>query len=113
MEIDDLVNQFNHNTAIEWKPKYNFIRDIDIIIKELKLYFTYINLDIYEVLVSCGHDLTWNQEYNVSQTDLNWFKNQGLIHILTNINQINTIEEYNAVLQIHKQLIELFELQVE
>ena len=117
MDIDNLVNAFNHKTTIVWKPKLNFVNDINVIIAELKQYQTFVGLDIYEVLVSCGHNLTWDQEYYLSTEDLNWFKHdEGKKHFFYSINEkniINTIEEYKALMDIHFKLVELFELQLE
>jgi len=116
-DIDNLVDAFNHKTTVVWKPKLNFVKDINVIIEELKQYQTFVGLDIYEVLVSCGHNLTWDQEYYVSTEDLNWFKNdEGKKHFFSSLNEkniINTIEEYKAVMDIHFKLVELFELQLE
>ena len=118
MEIDNLVDLFNHKTTLIWKPNLNFVNDINIIISELKLYNTFIGLDIYEVLVSCGHNLTWDQEYYLSYQDLNWFKNEaGKKYFFSNINNenniISSIYEYRAIMDIHFKLVELFELQLE
>ena len=117
MDIDNLVDAFNHKTTVVWKPKLNFVNDINVIIEELKQYHTFIGLDIYEVLVSCGHNLTWDREYYVSNEDLNWFKHdEGKKHFFSSLNEkntINTIEEYREVMDIHFKLIELFELQLE
>jgi hypothetical protein len=117
MDIDNLVDAFNHKTTVVWRPKLNFVNDINVIIEELKQYQTFVGLDIYEVLVSCGHNLTWDQEYYVSTEDLNWFKNdEGKKHFFSSLNEknaINTIEEYRAVMDIHFKLVELFELQLE
>lgn len=115
-DIDNLVNAFNHQTTVVWKPKHNFINDIDLIINEIVQYSTFINLDIYEVLVSCGHNLTWNQDYYISIDDLNWLKNDGKTHFLTRINTfkpITDINEYRSIIDIHFKLCELFELQLE
>uniref|UniRef100_A0A6C0LFF8 Uncharacterized protein n=1 Tax=viral metagenome TaxID=1070528 RepID=A0A6C0LFF8_9ZZZZ len=117
MDIDNLVNAFNHKTNVIWKPKLNFVNDINVIIEELKQYQTFIGLDIYEVLVSCGHNLTWDQEYYVSKEDFYWFKNdEGKKHFFSSFNEknsINTIEEYRTIMDIHFKLVELFELQLE
>ena len=117
MDIDNLVDAFNHKTTIVWKPKLNFVNDINVIIAELKQYQTFVGLDIYEVLVSCGHNLTWDQEYYLSTEDFNWFKHdEGKKHFFYSINEkniINTIEEYKALMDIHFKLVELFELQLE
>tara|TARA_Y100000590_G_C15052223_1_gene763142 strand:- start:17 stop:421 length:405 start_codon:yes stop_codon:yes gene_type:complete len=113
MEIDNLINAFNHKI---WKPKLNFINNINVIIKELKQYYTFVGLNIYEVLVSCGNELKWDQEYYISTEDLNWFKNyEGKKYFLSSLNEkntINTIEEYRVVMDIYFKLIELFELQL-
>ena len=117
IDIDNLVDAFNHKNTVIWKPKLNFVNDINIIIEELKQYNTFVKLDIYEVLVSCGHNLTWDQEYYVSVEDLNWFKNDGgKKHFFSSLNEkhiINTIDEYRAAMDIHLKLVELFELQLE
>jgi len=117
MEIDNLVDIFTQKTSVIWKPKLNFVRDINFIIEELSKYISFVNIDIYEVLVSCGHNLTWDQEYYVSIEDLNWFKNDdGKKHFFDNLNKnniINSIEQYRALLSIHTKLVELFELQLE
>lgn len=116
MDIDNLVDAFTHKTTVIWKPKLNFVKDINLIIEELKQYHTFIGLDIYEILVSCGHNLTWNQEYYVSDEDLNWLKyDEGKKYFFSNLNVnniINTIEEYRAIMDIHFKLVELFELQL-
>ena len=115
-DIDSLIDSFNHNVSIVWKPNQKFVNDINIIINELKQNNSFININIYEVLVSCGHDLTWDQEYNISSHDLNWFKNEhGKMYFLNNSNEKNivtNINEYNSILSIHCTLCELFELQV-
>lgn len=116
MEIDSLVNAFEHQTTVQFKPKHTFIQDVDIIIQELINYNTFIELDIYEVLVSCGHNLTWNQDYNITLDDLNWFKNDGKTYFFSTINSVLpliNINEYRSVMDIHSKLSELFELQVE
>lgn len=114
VEINNLIDTFNYNTAIIWKPKQQFVKDIDYIIEELKSYNSLINLDIYEVLVSCGHKLTWDQEYNLSNDDFNWFKIQGKNYLLIALNnKVDDLHEYSAVINIHLKLSELFELQIE
>lgn len=116
MDIDNLVSKFNYNASVIWKPKQHFVKDIDVIIEAIGNSESIINLDIYETLVSCGHNLTWDQDYFISQADLNWLKNdEGKKYFLTNLNEkkpINTILEYRAVTDIHFKLTELFELQL-
>lgn len=117
MDIDDLSNKFSYNTSVIWKPRQHFINDINVIIDEISNYENIINLDIYEMLVSCGNKLTWDQDYYISREDLYWFKNEeGKKFFLTNLNEkksINTIMEYKSVADIYFKLTELFELQLE
>lgn len=119
IDMDDLVNAFNHKTSVEWTPNYKFVKDIDILIQELRAYHSFIELDIYEVLVTCGHDLTWDQEYYVTEKDVKWFRHeQGRTYFISEIMQDNniinnTIVEWDALIQIHNCLAELFELQIE
>tara|TARA_Y100000816_G_C26078042_1_gene567750 strand:- start:759 stop:1115 length:357 start_codon:yes stop_codon:yes gene_type:complete len=116
VEIDSLVNAFQHQTTVQFKPKHTFIQDVNIIVQELINYNTFIGLDIYEVLVSCGHNLTWNQDYYITPDDLNWFKNDGKTYFFSSINTVKPLEninEYRSVIDIHLKLSELFELQLE
>ena len=74
------------------------------------------NIDIYDILVSCGHNLTWDQVYYLSLEDLNWFRgDNGKKYFFSNINEKRTLNvyEYNIVLTWYQKLVELFELQVE
>ena len=77
-DIDSLVNAFEHQTTVVWQPKLKFINDLNIIITEIIAYQSLVNLDIYEVLVSCGHNLTWDQDYVITIDDLNWLKDEKL-----------------------------------
>jgi hypothetical protein len=112
MGIDMLVSALEC-VSVSPNPTNTFVKDIDIIINELKIKPTYINLDIYEVLVSCGHNLTWNQDYVCTLNDINWLKYEGKTYFLSTINtmkKINSIEEYNSLINIYLNLCELFEL---
>ena len=116
-DINSLINSFEYNKIVQFKPKQSFFEQINVIIKELINYHSYINIDIYEVLVSCGHNLTWNQDYYITHDDLNWFKNDvGKVYFYNSINNVKpiiNIDEHNSICDIHNKLIELFELQVE
>ena len=119
IDMDDLADAFSHKTSVEWTPNYKFVKDIDILIQELRAYQSFINLDIYEVLVTCGHDLTWDQEYYVTAKDVKWFRHeQGKTYFVSEIMEQssitnNTVFEWDALIQIHNCLAELFELQIE
>ena len=114
--MDSLIADFNNKSSIVWKPTDKFCKDIYIIISEILRYNTFINLDIYEILVSSGHDLTWNvSDYNITNDDLNWFKNEGKYNFITSLNKFGgliNMAEYNSIMNIHSKLVELFELQL-
>ena len=90
------------------------ISDIDIIITEINYYDSY-NIDIYEVCVSCGHALTWELEYTLTQADINWLNQFGKKYFFTKLNEvklIDTSEKYKCVTDIYDKLLELFTLQM-
>ena len=115
-QLDQLCSHFNGGISVNWKPKHRFLNDINIIINEIITYENFDTLDIYELCISCGHDLTWNQNYVVSYEDHNWFKVDGKKYFIEGINtyrKIKTINDYKILLDIHIKLCELFELQLE
>lgn len=114
--MDDLINSFSYNTALVWRPKQHFINDIHLIVDEITKFHDMANVDIYEVLVSCGHSLTWDQEYYLSMEDLNWLKSEEgkkfFFDLISSKRQINMIE-YNVLYYAFNKLVELFELQIQ
>ncbi len=113
-EIDELCSQFN-KTNFEWKPNEEFINDIRLFLEELKL-FDNLEVDVYELLVSCGSNLNWSMEYYITVNDLMWFKFEGkknfIEYINNNIKELKSIIDYNQVINIHNKLCALFELQI-
>jgi len=114
--LDNLVSSFTYNTSISWKPTQNFIKDINIIINEIIKCNIIANLDIYEILTSCRHDLTYEVEYYLSLEDFIWFKNEEgkkyFFSAITEKRYLN-INEYHIIFSAFNKLIELFELQIE
>ena len=131
--MDGLCERMNY-TQIQNQPSLNFINDLNIIIDEIiykiqqfdiESQFSYSScnnkqselpdLDIYELLVSCGHALTWSIEYELTQFDLNWLKTDGKNHFFNRINEyvnLNISSNYYKILPCYIKLIELYELQV-
>lgn len=117
--MDALVNQFN-NTSIYQTLSQNFIKDLNIIIRCIANHYKYYNtfkIDIYDLLVSNGSDLTWNMDYFITTEEHNWFINQGNVYIFHQLSlsleiQINNIsfDEYNNLMVIFEKLIELYSL---
>lgn len=120
-EIDALCNSFNYNTSINWKPTEHFVKDLNLIIEEISSFINLYNLDIYEVCVSCGNNLTWDQDYYITQYDYNWLIMDGKTYFFTSVNQkINLnhsrdldVNEYRILNSEFNKLVELFSLQVE
>ena len=107
--MDSLCNQMNMLSV-----NSKLVNDIDVIISEIKRYNHY-NLDIYELCVSCGHSLTWDIEYTLTQRDVNWLSGAGKNYFFTRLNEhitIDTQEKYNCVNDIYSKLMDLFFLQI-
>lgn len=103
--MDELCNKMN-NINVDSK----LIRDIDIIIKEIIEYKTY-DVDIYDICVSCGHDLTWDMEYTISNPDVYWIINFGKDYFISELNSkmvIDTGEKYIKAVNLYNKMFELF-----
>ena len=119
-EIDALCSSFDYNTSIHWKPTEHFVKDLNLIIEEIASFINLYNLDIYEVCVSCGNNLTWDQEYYINSQDYNWLQSSGKTYFFNNVNQkINQnhsrdldLNEYRILNSEFNKLVELFALQI-
>lgn len=113
-EIEDICNKLE-NTIVFWKPNKQFLNDIKLFLEELKNIGN-LNVNVYDLLVSCGSDLNWTMEYFISLNDILWFRNEGKIEFLKyineNIKELNSIIDYNYAISIHNKLCMLFELQI-
>lgn len=119
-DIETLCNSFDYNTSILWKPTEHFIKDINLIIEEISSFINLYNLDIYEVCVSCGNNLTWDQNYYITQYDYNWLIIDGktfffkTVNAKFNISQQRDLDinEYRILNSEFNKLVELFSLQI-
>jgi len=112
-DIESLCSQISSVKVIE-QINLHLIKDLDIIIREIINQKSLI-FDVYEICVSCGHDLTWDQAYFINKTDLNWLKTKGKDRFFETIRYylpIRTLKEYEALCNSFDNLIELFELQL-
>ncbi len=113
-EIEDICNKLE-NTIVFWEPNKQFLNDIKLFLEELKNIGD-LNVNVYDLLVSCGSDLNWTMEYFISLNDILWFRNEGKIEFLKyineNIKELNSIIDYNCAISIHNKLCMLFELQI-
>ena len=121
--MDSLINEFDKSMNLSCSSKFDklqphFINDINIIINEMINInnITAINSNFYELLVSLGSNLIWNNEYFISEFDFNWLKDEGKVYLITKIHEsvpIITLEDYNNLLNIHHQICQIFSLQVQ
>lgn len=112
--IDALTHLFDYQASVNWKPSDHFIDDINLIVSEINMYDSVINVDIMEILVSCGHNLTWNYQYFITSQDFSWFKmTGGKEFFFKNLKHKFKSEEYLAINYMYERLVELFELQLE
>jgi len=102
------------------EPKYDenttkLKEDLDTFMREIVKAGTY-DLDVYDLCVSCGHDLTWDIQYIIREIDIEWLKTDGLVYFIHTMNiymPINNNEIYKQALVLYYKLLELFTLSVE
>ena len=102
------------------EPKYDentmkLKKDLDTFMREIVREGTY-DLDVYDLCVSCGHDLTWDIQYIIREIDIQWLKTYGLVYFINTMNiymPINNNEIYKKALVLYYKLLELFTLSVE
>jgi len=116
MEVDSICDKMN-SVSLEYSLNKKLIEDLNLIMKEIILLGTYrVDVDIYEICVSCGHSLTWDQEYTISNDDILWLKNEGRSYFYNTLNYyvpIKNNETYKLIMNMYDNLLELFALQVE
>jgi hypothetical protein len=114
MDFDSICAQMS-GISIQQKVNEKLVSDLNLVISEI-INTGHYNVDIYELCVNCGHSLTWDQEYNVSNFDIQWLKTSGKVYFYETLNnyiKIDTPEIYNLVIRLYENIIELFSLQVE
>jgi len=109
-DIDSLCAQIN-NVSFE-TPKLNIMNDLLILVSEIGKGKN-LNVDIYEICISCGNDLIWSRNYNITKEDIIWLNNHaGFIFFMQNLNKfidLNTIEKYNLALKLYYEIANLFD----
>ncbi len=114
MDFDSICNQLA-TISIQRQVNEKMLNDLNLIISEI-IKKGHYNLDIYDLCISCGHSLTWDQEYTVNIFDIQWLKTSGknyFYETLNNYIKIETVESYNLVTKLYNEIFELFSLQVE
>lgn len=114
MDFDSICAQMS-GISIQQKVNEKLVSDLNLIISEI-INTGHYNVDIYELCVNCGHSLTWEQEYNVCNFDIQWLKTSGKVYFYETLNnyiKIETVENCNLVNRLYENIVELFSLQVE
>lgn len=109
MEIDSLCNSLSGFKVLDYL-NIRLINDINIIIREIANMKT-LNVDIYEVCVSCGNNVVWDQEYQITLQDVEWLNKEGKIYFLNTLNSffsITNTKDYELALKIYSEVVELF-----
>tara|TARA_Y100001954_G_C15742411_1_gene569172 strand:+ start:766 stop:1116 length:351 start_codon:yes stop_codon:yes gene_type:complete len=113
MDIDNICDAMSNVKVID-HINLKLINDINLIINEIVNAKTF-DIDLYEICISCGHSLTWDQEYFIYTTDLNWLRNKGQQYFVETLHSkmpISNHIELSKVYDIYNKLYELFCLQV-
>lgn len=114
MDFDSICAQMSV-ISIQQAVNEKLVSDLNLIISEI-INTGHYNIDIYELCVNCGHSLTWDQEYTVCNFDIQWLETSGKVYFYETLNnyiKIETVENYNLVTRLYKNILELFSLQVE
>jgi len=121
-------------STVELSAGFVFLKDYDLILDSIvfkiqeyqhEMYSNYLfdnsktnnlpDIDIYDLIVSCGHSLTWCMDYYITNDDMNWLKSKGKEHFFKRLEEcidVNNSTNYYTVLPYYMKLVELFELQI-
>ena len=108
MEIESLCNTLSSVTMTD-RINLKLLNDINIIIREI-VSMGSLEVDIYEVCVSCGNDIIWDQDYTIEYEDIKWLSNSGKIYFFETLNSFIPINQtnYYSALKLYTQIYELF-----
>tara|TARA_B100000427_G_scaffold252134_1_gene215457 strand:+ start:1047 stop:1475 length:429 start_codon:yes stop_codon:yes gene_type:complete len=113
ISIDELCNKMSKND-IQFNPREFLIRDLNHIMMEIIKTNNFRTIDIYNICVSCGSNLTWDQEYFINTDEYNWLKTHGYNYFYDNLLKYKTmtLPEQQEIYRAFTSLIQLFELQI-
>ena len=112
-DLDEVLSKVE-NMSLTYSINVNLLKYLNSIINEIINKDTF-ELDVYEICVECGSDLTWDIDYNINELDLIWLKNEGFEHFINTINSAKTIKtkkDHENLVSCYKQLYGLFELSI-
>ena len=109
MDIDDLCSCMSGINVIS-HLNIKLVNDLNLIIREISNKKTF-DVDIYDICVSCGNDIVWNQEYSISFDDSNWLRKEGKTFFMNTLHSmlpINSLGDYHKANFLYNQICDLF-----
>jgi len=109
MDIDTICDDLN-GVKITNYINIGLVNDLNIIIREIASCNRF-DVDIYTICVSCGNNIVWDQEYQITQEDITWLSEKGKIYFFETLNSfitIDTNEKYHQALKLYNDIFELF-----
>ena len=109
MDIDNLCGAMKCINIIS-HLNIKLVNDLNLLIHEIARRGSF-DVDIYEVCVSCGNDIVWNQEYTMSCEDSRWLQYEGKTFFMTTLDsllQIKDQSDYHKAIQMYYQICDLF-----
>ena len=113
--MEKLIQNFD-NFKIHHEPNELFVNDIYKIKENIITYYNInkkLDIDIYKLLIEYTYD--WQEIYNISSEDYEWFINNKIIFfniILHDITETHTLELYNIINNIYIELCNLFNMHI-
>ena len=109
--MDFLCEQFSSKISFNDNLS-KIIKDIITILNEIANKNT-LDVDIYDICVETGNDLTWDIDYVVYKRDHDWLKSEeGESYLAIYFNSIYRIENYEEFKRIYNDIVYLFSLQI-
>lgn len=109
MEIDTLCDNLS-DVKINNYLNVKLVNDLTVMIREIGNKNTF-DVDIYDICVSCGNNIVWDQEYIITKEDINWLSDKGKIFFLNTLNSfilIDNNEKYFKAIKLYDDIFELF-----
>lgn len=109
MEIDSVCSAMS-DISIVGHLNIKLINDLNLLIREIAKRKSF-DIDIYDVCVSCGNDIVWNQEYIITNDDSEWLRNKGKNFFIDTLNSLLPIENetnYIKAIILYSQICNLF-----
>jgi len=115
MDIDSICdNLTNVNINVNEYVNLKLFNDLNLLIHEITEKNSF-DVDIYDICISCGNELSSECEYVLCKDDIIWLKTVGSKYFFETLNSkmpIETMDDYNKLIKTYSDLVELFSLQI-